>query len=200
MLIPVAIALVLPFQAEASSNGRNQGATSTCGGCHGSTASSSVTATITGPATLAPGATGTYTTLLTGTQLAGAGFNVNLTGTAGASLGLLDANTKFKAGSSAPSPYTTANQITHTDASVDNLGDWSYSFTLTAPTTPGTIDIRSVMLAYDNSGDTAGDLWNYTTFSVAVSAVPEPTTMLQLGAGLASLAFVGFRRSSKKNS
>jgi hypothetical protein len=173
MFIPAAIAFMLPFQAEASSDGRAQGATSTQ----------------------------IYTTTLTGTLLAGAGFNVNLTGIAGASLGRLDANTRFIAGTSAPAPYTTANQITHVDAfaatPAGNLGDWSYSFALTAPLTPGFIDVRSIMLAYDNSGDTSGDLWNNTTFRVSVAAVPEASTMLQFGAGLASLAFVGWRRSSK---
>jgi mono/diheme cytochrome c family protein len=202
LLVPVALACILPFQAEASSNGRSVGATAVCSSCHGG-ASTAVTTTIAGPTTLLPGATGTYTTTLTGTQLAGAGFNVSLAGLAGATIGKIASETdtqlvNFRSG--APS---TAQQLTHVDAYGGNLGDWSYSFTLTAPATPGTIDIRSVMLAYDNSGDESGDLWANKTFSVTVApaaAVPEASTTLQLGAGLASLAFVGWRRRSSKNS
>jgi hypothetical protein len=181
---------MLPVQANASDGGRNTGATSTCS-CHGSL-SSEVTATITGLATIAPGATQTYTTTLTGTLLAGAGLNVALTGLAGASLGDIETNTKFIAATKAPAPYTTAPQITHTDAATDNLGDWSYNFTLTAPLTLGTIVLNSVMLAYNNDADSAGDFFNNTTFSVQV--IPEPSTILLLGTGMAGLAALGRRR------
>jgi hypothetical protein len=166
-----------------------------------------VTVTITGPATLLPGATATFTTALTGNFLAGAGFNVNLTGPlAGATLGLLDANTHFiAANSGAPLPYDTASQITHLDGwtatPAGNLGDWSYDFKLTAPMAEGNLALRSVMLAYNNDGSTSGDLWNFTTFNVAVAAVavPEPSQMFLLAAGLGTLAFVRRRRSSQKS-
>jgi hypothetical protein len=181
---------MLPIQANASNAGRNTGATSTCG-CHGSL-SSEVTATITGLSTIAPGATQTYTTTLTGNRLTGAGLNVALTGLGGASLGDVEANTRFIAATKAPAPYTTANQITHTDALADNTGDWSYNFTLTAPLTLGTIVLNSVMVAFDGSGDDTGDLVNNTTFSVQV--IPEPSTILLLGTGMAGLAAIGRRR------
>ena len=184
-----ALAIMLPVQAHASDAGRNTGATSTCG-CHGSL-SSEVTATITGLSTILAGTTQTYTTTLTGNLLTGAGLNVALGGLAGASLGDIETNTKFIAATKAPAPYTTAPQITHTGIA-DNTGDWSYNFTLTAPLTLGTLVLKSVMLAFDGTGDDTGDLWNNTTFSVQV--IPEPSTILLLGTGMAGLAALGRRR------
>ena len=190
LFISIALAIVLPVQANASDAGRSTGATSTCG-CHGSL-SSEVTATITGLSTIFAGTTQTYTTTLTGNLLTGAGLNVALGGLAGAALGDIEANTKIIVGSSkAPAPYASANQITHTGIA-DNTGDWSYDFTLTAPLTLGTIVLNSVMLAFDGSGDDTGDLFNNTTFSVQV--IPEPSTILLLGTGMAGLAALGRRR------
>jgi len=189
LFLVIALAIVLPVQANASDAGRNTGAASTCG-CHGSL-STEVTATITGLSTILAGTTQTYTTTLTGNLLTGAGLNVALGGLAGASLGDIETNTKFIAATKAPAPYTTANQITHTGVA-DNTGDWSYDFTLTAPLTLGTIVLNSVMLAFDGDGSDAGDLFNNTTFSVQV--IPEPSTILLLGAGMAGLAALGRRR------
>jgi hypothetical protein len=194
LFIPVALAILLPVQAYATSTGYATSTASTCG-CHGSL-STDVTTTITGLSTIAPGATQTYTTTLTGTLLTGAGLNVRLTGLGGASLGDVEANTQVITSSKATAPYAGAPQITHVDSSVaapaGNSGDWSYNFTLTAPLTLGTIVLNSVMLAFDGSTDESGDLWNNLTFSVQV--IPEPSTILLLGAGMAGLAALGRRR------
>ena len=192
LFIPVALAIVLPVQAHATGTGRATSTASTCG-CHGSL-STAVTTTITGLSTILAGTTQTYTTTLTGNLLTGAGLNVALGGLAGASLGDIEANTQIIVGSSkAPAPYASANQITHTDAVADNTGDWSYNFTLTAPMTLGTIVINAAMLAFNgDEGDGPGDLWNFASRSIQV--VPEPSTILLLGTGIAGLAALGRRR------
>jgi hypothetical protein len=213
LLVPVALACILPFQAQAYVNGRAVGANLTCGGCHGSTSSSAVTVTVAGPTTLVPGAKGTYTTTLTGTKYAngGAGFNVSLSSpatlTAGAVLKTIGVGEQtIKAASGAPAPYGNPFlQLTHVDGGSVNLGVYSYSFELTAPPTAGVIDIRSIMMSYDGDGaESSSDIWNFAPlYEVTVApaaAVPEASTTLQLGAGLASLAFVGWRRRSTKNS
>jgi len=191
LFLVFALAIVLPVQAQADNAGRSTGATSTCG-CHGSL-STAVTTTISGPATIVAGTTQTYTTSMTN-ALVGAGLNVALGGLAGASLGDILANTKFITSASAPAPYASANQITHTDANAASVGVWSYNFTLTAPLTLGTIVLNSVMLAFDGFDDTDGDLIDNFAFNVQVVAVPEPSTILLLGAGMAGLAALGRRR------
>ena len=191
LFLVFALAIVLPAQAYAHDAAQNTGATSTCS-CHGSL-SADVTATITGLSTILAGTTQTYTTTLTGARLAGGSLNVALGGLGGGLLGNLEANTQNIVGSSkAPAPYASANQITHTGAIADNTGDWSYNFTLTAPLTLGTIVLNSVMLAFDGDGSDAGDIFNNTTFSVQV--IPEPSTILLLGTGMAGLAALGRRR------
>ena len=194
LFIPVALAIVLPAQAHATSTGRATTTASTCS-CHGSL-STAVTTTITGLSTILAGTTQTYTTTLTGTRQTGAGLNVRLTGIAGASLGDVETNTQVITSSKATAPYANAPQITHVNPSVaapaGNSGDWAYNFTLTAPLTLGTLVLNSVMLAFDGTGDETGDLWNNTTFSVQV--IPEPSTILLLGTGMAGLAALGRRR------
>jgi hypothetical protein len=184
LLIPVALAIVISSQAYAEIGGIAKAGTS-CGGCHGS-ASAAVTTTLSGPAALFAGATATYTASIAGANLGmGAGIDVARAGLAGSTLGDIEANT-----------HTLSSQIVHDDSTTGlptgNIGDWSYNFTLTAPLTLGTIILNAVMNAFDGDGSSDGDLWDAVSFSVQV--VPEASTILLLGTGMAGLAALGRRR------
>jgi len=186
------LALALSAQAYAFPDGRVTGGTS-CGGCHGAT-SASVTTTLTGPTTLLAGTSATYTVSITPGTSAGGGLNVAIapSSLAGSTLGLLDANTKLASGTSSAVP-----QLTHVnglaDAPAGNKGDWTYSFLVNAPQAAGTILLNAVMLAFDGDGSNAGDLWDATTLAIQV-VLPEPSTLLLLGAGVATIVGIRLRR------
>jgi PEP-CTERM motif len=191
------LAISLPVQVYANADGRTRGGI-TCGGCHG-TASTAVTTTLTGPATLVAGTSAMYTVSIT--QVAGsvgAGLNVAIdpSSLAGATLGVVDANTQLFAvqtGSLVP-------QLTHVNALASapagNVGDWSYSFMVNAPLAAGSILLNAVMNAFDGDGDTGGDLWDATTFAISV-VLPEPSTALLLGMGAAGLIGFQLRRRGR---
>ena len=188
-----ALATLIPAQAYASSDGRATGGTS-CGGCHGS-ASALVATVVSGPLTMVEGTTANFSVLINPQLGVGAGVDVALAGLAGATLGVIDANTKIL-----------SLELVHTDASSGlpngNIGDWAYNFSVTAPMSLGTILINAVMLAFNGDSDnSSADLWAAAPqFSVDVVPVPELSTVVLLGSGIAGLVAIGRRRSSHAES
>lgn len=182
---------VLPSSAWAFSDGFADDATD-CAPCHGSSATSSVGVSISGPSTLAPDATGNYT-LTIDMALAGGALDVAITSGEGGTLGAVDGNTQIDSG-----------DVVHTDAFNDvgmdgtsggNIGDWIYNFAVTAPSTIGAmITVAAVGMQFDGDfSQSSADLWNSATpFDITV--VPEPATGLLMAGGLVVLA-AGRRRS-----
>jgi hypothetical protein len=184
-LLAALITLATPFSASARWDGIDRAGTG-CGGCHGGAATGSLSVTVSGPATVAPSSTTTYTlTVVDPGGFAGAGFSV---GTNAGSLAVVDANTQILGSS-----------VNHLDAWTatpgGSLGDWSYDFDLIAPATLGTpITLAFSGLAFDGDFSNNGDQWNTGSFAVVTGLVPEPGTGLLMGMGLAILGIVGRRR------
>jgi hypothetical protein len=132
-------------------------------------------------------------TLTIDMALAGGALDVAITSAEGGALGALDGNTQILSG-----------DVVHTDALSDvgmdgmsggNIGDWTYNFAVTAPSTIGAlITVAAVGMQFNGDfSESAADLWNRAT-SFDITVVPEPATGLLMAGGLLILA-AGRRRS-----
>lgn len=128
--------------------------------CHSSTASPSVSVSISGPTSVMPGTTNTYTVTVTGGPLVANGLDVSVTD---GTLVVTDStNTQLLSG-----------EITQTLAGVSQT---SWSFDWTAPSTPGTVTMYATGFSGDGDGkkDT-DDLWNLASLTINVEgAQPVP--------------------------
>jgi hypothetical protein len=145
------------FLLFAYSGGISGRSTSGCS-CHGSSATTSVTVTIAGPATLAPSQQGSYTLTITGGPLAAAGCDISATGGT-----LLNANSDLTVMSS---------ELTQNSPKTPTSGSVVFSFLYTAPAATGNQTLRAVGLSVNNTGGTGGDAWNNApNFTVSVQTV-----------------------------
>jgi len=133
-----------------ASSGGKTGATRKNGNgcnCHGPSASTAVTVSITGPAELSPGQVGNYTLTVQGGPAVRAGTNI------AASAGVLNA------GSGALQKM--GDELTHSLPQSFVGGSATFPFTYTAPTTPGTYTIFANGNSVNFNGSTSGDQWNF---------------------------------------
>src|SRR3990172_10792274 len=154
----LAIATMSPQSTHAFSSGITGRSRTGCGSCHGASPNSGVTATFSGPTTVAPGSTNNYTATVSGNPTNGGGLDVSVSG------GILaaGANTQL-----------IGTEITHMDG---NATTWMFSWT--APATPGTATMYVAGNAVNLNGSTSGDAWNLATLDITVGpASPTATNM-----------------------
>ncbi len=156
--------VALPWMAWAHSNGitgySGNPATNTgqiCTKCH--SGGTVPTVTLTGPTSLAPGASGVYTFTITGGAAVVGGLDVSTTS---GTLQATDPNTQLS-----------GVEITHTSATHSfTSGSLAFTFTLVAPTS-GTVTLYAAGLSADGDGTFNGDNAAGTTLAVTVTA-PAP--------------------------
>ena len=172
-ILALAVAAIVAFPASAYPNGYT-GRTATnsggCGSCHG-TLSGTTTVVFTGPSTLAPGATGNYTCVVThtpafsGTNHAGIDIAVKT-----APNGSTDAGTLAASGSDLKK---SGAELTHPSAKTmsGNPSTTSYAFAWTAPSTPGTFSMQAIAIV--TNGGKPGT-WGWATPLSITVAAPDP--------------------------
>jgi hypothetical protein len=175
-ILALAIAAVAAFPAGASPTGYT-GRTATnsggCGSCH-TTLSGTTTVVLSGPTSLSPGATGSYTCVVThdpafsGTNHAGIDIAVKTVPN-----GSTDAGTLAASGADLKK---SGNELTHPSAKTMSgaPSTTSYAFTWTAPAAAGTYAMQAIAIV--TNGSKPGT-WGWATpLSVNVSApAPAPT-------------------------
>ncbi|MFN7990287.1 MAG: choice-of-anchor V domain-containing protein [Thermoanaerobaculia bacterium] len=172
-ILALAIAAVVAFPASAYPGGYT-GRTATnsggCGSCH-STLSGTTTVVLSGPLALAPGATGSFTCVVThdpafsGTNHAGIDIAVKT-----APNGATDAGTLAASGSDLKK---SGSELTHPSAKTmsGSPSTTSYSFTWTAPPAAGTYAMQAIAIV--TNGGKPGT-WGWATPLSVVVAATEP--------------------------
>lgn len=135
----------------------------TCNQCHaGGTAP---TVAITGPSTLMPGASATYTVTISGGAAVRAGLNAAVSG------GTLIAGSGTQ---------VMGGEVTHSAPGMFNAGTAAFSFTLTAPATSSTLRLYVAGLSASGGNAEMGDMDGSATLEVqvgdAVMQAPMPPT------------------------
>jgi len=163
--------------------GRTSTSTLGCGGCHGGSASSRTTVTLEAPKMkLAPGEVGTFTVVVAHATYPGAGVGVAVrTSETGAT----------NAGTLAVTPGTGLRirngEITHSSTRQLSGGSVRFTFTWTAPSTPGTYYIQAIGNAVNGNGrDDASDNWAFLT---PQAITVEPSTSVDEEATLPLAVF-----------
>lgn len=174
LLLLLAMAAGLP--ARASDNGftgRTATTSGGCGSCHG-TLTGTTTVVLSGPASLAPGATGNYTCVVThtpaysGTSHAGIDIAVKTSPN-----GSTDAGTLAASGSELKK---SGNELTHPSPKTlsGSPSTGSYGFTWTAPATAGTYTMQAISIV--TNGSKPG-VWGWAApLSITVAAATAAPT------------------------
>ena len=174
-IVALVIAATAPVtQANASSGGYTGASTSGCAGCHGAVADANMTLALTGPASLAAGAAGTYTLTATKSGVSGQPMGLDVSTTDGSGLSVIVGQSTQVIGA----------ELTHTSPPrtvSGTTGTYQFTFTMPAAAGAGSAHTLRAASAIDYPGG-----WRTTTFTVYVPPT-APSTLNASGAASTSV-------------
>jgi len=134
--------------------------------CHGTNPTTSVNVTIDGPTELSPNQTGNYTVTVQGGPAVRAGTDIAVSG------GTLNASSPLQ---------KVGEELTHVSPQPFTAGVATFSFTYTAPASPGTYTIYANGNSVNFNGANSGDQWNFApnkTVTVKTATAVENSSTL----------------------
>jgi hypothetical protein len=145
------------------------GVTSSGCTCHGAQ-SSATTLSLSGNTTTRAGQTLNLTVVVAHSSQQAAGVNIAVKDQQGQNVGTL-------APATGSGLQLSNGELTHQQPKTMSNGQAAFSFTWTAPSTPGTYTLRAAGNAVNGNGNTSGDAWNFlspVTLTVAGIRVEQP--------------------------
>jgi hypothetical protein len=165
----IAIAWSCATLAALAYSGGITGVTSSGCTCHGAQ-SSATTLSLSGNTTTRAGQTLNLTVVVAHSSQQAAGVNIAVKDQQGQNAGTL-------APATGSGLQLSNGELTHQQPKTMSNGQAAFSFTWTAPSTPGTYTLRAAGNAVNGNGNTSGDAWNFlspVTLTVAGIRVEQP--------------------------
>jgi hypothetical protein len=165
----IAIAWSCATLAALAYSGGITGVTSSGCTCHGAQ-SSATTLSLSGNTTTRAGQTLNLTVVVAHSSRQAAGVNIAVKDQQGQNVGTL-------APATGSGLQLSNGELTHQQPKTMSNGQAAFSFTWTAPSTPGTYTLRAAGNAVNGNGNTSGDAWNFlspVTLTVAGIRVEQP--------------------------
>jgi hypothetical protein len=165
----IAIAWSCATLAALAYSGGITGVTSSGCTCHGAQ-SSATTLSLSGNTTTRAGQTLNLTVVVAHSSQQAAGVNIAVKDQQGQNVGTL-------APATGSGLRLSNGELTHQQPKTMSNGQAAFSFTWTAPSTPGTYTLRAAGCAVNGNGNTFGDAWNFlspVTLTVAGIRVEQP--------------------------
>ncbi|GIV55367.1 MAG: hypothetical protein KatS3mg040_0135 [Candidatus Kapaibacterium sp.] len=192
-VVHVAMLLVFAHAAWTYPNGISGQTTAGCT-CHSTSPSSATSLSLSGPTTVTPGSTSTFTLTLQNSSRPSAGFDLAIVNSNGQNAGTLGTV-------SGQLTQIMSGELTHTQPKSLSGGSVSWQFTWQAPSTPGPYTVRAAGIAVNGNGNAdANDQWNLlqsvtvTVKGITITA-PTPSQILCAG-GTVTLQWTSYGISS----
>lgn len=178
-VLPILILSLVVSSLWAYSGGISGQTTAGCT-CHSTSSSTATSLSLSGPTTVNPGSTNTFTLTLQHSSRPAAGFNLAIVNSGGQNAGSLGTV-------SGQLTQIMSGELTHSQPKSLSGGSVSWQFTWQAPSTPGPYTVRAVGMAVNGNGSADGnDQWNFlqsVTITVKGITITAPTPSQILCAG-----------------